>query len=199
MMSSKPNYLTRSHLQMPLHWELTIFGGDTNIQSEIVHFPIYFHLPQVLRMISFVVALQLPSHVWLFATPWTAARQASLSFTLSQSLLKLISIELVLPSNHLILCCPLLLPSSVPALESFLMSWLFASGGQSIRASASASVFPMNIQDWFPLGLTGLFSLQSKGLSRVFANTTVWKHQFSGSQPSLWSNSHICTWLLEKP
>ena len=78
------------------------------------------------------------------------------------------------------------------------MSQFFTSGGQSIGASASASVLPMNIQGWFPLGLTGLISLQSKGLSRVFSSTTVQKHQFSGSQPSLWSSSHTCTWLLEK-
>ena len=88
---------------------------------------------------------------------------------------------------------------SFPASGSFPMSWLFASGGQSIRASASASILPMNTQDWFPLGWTGLISLQSKGLSRVFSNTTVQKHQFLSSQPSLWSNSHIHMWLLEKP
>ena len=83
--------------------------------------------------------------------------------------------------------------------QSFLMSWLFASGGQSIRVSASASILPMSIQCWYPLGLTGLISLQSKGLSRVFSSTAVQKHQFFSAQPSLWSNSHICTWLLEKP
>ena len=88
---------------------------------------------------------------------------------------------------------------SFPALGSFPMSWLFPSSGQSIRASASASVLPMNIQDWFPLGLTGLISLQSKGLSKVFSNTTVQKHQFFGARLSLWSSSHIHTWLLEKP
>ena len=80
-----------------------------------------------------------------------------------------------------------------------LFQWVGSSGGRSIGASASASVLPMNIQDWFPLGLTGLISLQSKGLSRVFSNTTVQKHQFFDAQPSLWSNSHRCTWLLEKP
>ena len=84
---------------------------------------------------------------------------------------------------------------SFPSSGSFPMSWLFPSGGQSIRASAS--VLPMNIQDCFPLGLTGLISLQSKGLSRVFSNTTVQKHQFFGAQFSLQSNSHIHTWLLE--
>ena len=85
------------------------------------------------------------------------------------------------------------------ASASISMSRLSASGGQSIGASASASVLPMNIQDWFPLGLTGLISLKSKGLSRVFSNTTVQKHQFLGAQLSLWSNSCIHTWLLEKP
>ena len=89
-------------------------------------------------------------------------------------------------------------PQSFPAFGSFLISQLFASGGQSIGASASASVHPMNIQGWFPLGLTGWISLQSKGLSRVFSRTTARKHQFFSAQPSLWSNFHIHTWL-EKP
>ena len=143
------------------------------------------------------VTVQLLSHVD-FATSWTAAHQASLSFTVSQSLLKLLSIESVMPSNHFILCHLLLLPLSVPASGSFLMSQLFTSGGQSIGVSASTSVLPMNIQVWFPLGWTGCISLQSKGLSRVFPNTTVQKIQFFCTQPSLWSNSHIQTWLLEK-
>ena len=95
---------------------------------------------------------------------------------------KLMSIELVMPSKHLILCCPLLLlPSVFPRSGSFPVSQLFTSGGQSIRVSASPSVLPMNIQDWFPLGWTGWISLQSKGLSRVFSNTTVQKHQFFGT------------------
>ena len=84
---------------------------------------------------------------------------------------------------------------SFPASRSFLTSQFFESGGQSIGASALASVLPMNIQDWFPLGLTGLISWQSKGLSRDFSNTTVQKHQFFEAQPSLWSNSHVGTWL----
>ena len=88
---------------------------------------------------------------------------------------------------------------SFPASGSFPMSQLFTSGGQSIGASASASVLPVNIQNWFPLGWTGWISLQSKGLSGVISNTTVQKHQFFGAQSSLWSNSHIHTWLLEKP
>ena len=88
---------------------------------------------------------------------------------------------------------------SCPASGSFPVCQFFASGGQSIGVSASASVLPMNIQDWFPLGLTGWISLQSKGLSRIFSNIIVQKHQLFGAQPSLWSNSHIHTWQLEKP
>ena len=127
------------------------------------------------------------SRVWLFATPWTATHQTSLSITSSLSLLKFMSIKSVMPSNHLILCVPFSsCLQSFPASRPFLMSRLFASGGQSIGASASATVLPVNIQDWFPLGLTDLISLQSKGLSRVFSNTTVQKHQFFGAQPSLW-------------
>ena len=87
---------------------------------------------------------------------------------------------------------------SFPASGSFPTCGLFVSGGQGFGTSASASVLPMNIQDWFPLGWTDWISLLSKGLSRVFPSTTVQKHQFFGFQPSLWSNSHICTWLLEK-
>ena len=108
-----------------------------------------------------------------FVTPWTTACQASLSITNSLSLLRLVSIELVMPSNHLILCCPiLLLPSIFPSIRVFQMSWFFTYGGQSIGVSASTSVLPMNIQDWFLLGLTGFTSFQSKVLSKV-SNTTV--------------------------
>ena len=130
-------------------------------------------------------SVQSLSCVQLFATPWTAAQQASLSITNCRSLLKLMSIELVMPSNHFILCRPLLLLQSFPASGSFQLSQLFTSGGQSIGVSASASVFPMNIQDWFSLGWTSWIPLQSKGLSRVFSNTTVQKHQFFGAQLSL--------------
>ena len=126
------------------------------------------------------------SHVQLLATPWTAVCQASLYITNSWSLLQLMSIESVMPFNHLILCCPVLLPlQSFPASGSFAMCQLFASGGQSIGAPASVPVLPMNIQSWFPLGLNGLISLLSKGLSRVFSSTTVWKHWFFVTQPSL--------------
>ena len=120
------------------------------------------------------------SHDQHFVTPWTTAHQASLSITNSQSLLKPMSIESVMPSNHLILCCPLLLlPPIPPNIRVFsnesLFQWLFTWGGQSIGVSASVSVLPMNTQDWSLLGWTGWISSQSKGLSRVFYNTTVQK------------------------
>ena len=114
-------------------------------------------------------SVQSLSCVRLFATPWTAASQASLFITNSWSLPKLMSIESVMPSNHLILCHPLLLcPQSFPASGSFQMSQLFTSDGQSTGVSASTSVLPMNTQDWSPLGWTGHISLKFKGLSRVF-------------------------------
>ena len=124
--------------------------------------------------------------------------QASLSITNSRSLLRLTSIEAVMPSNHLVLCCPLLLmPSIIPSIRVFSKESDLRNNGQSI--GASASVIQMNIQDWFPLGWTDLMSLRSKGLLRIISNTTVQKHQFFGIQPSLWSNSHIHTRLSEKP
>ena len=155
-----------------------------------------------------------------FVKPWTAASQASLSFTISQSLLKLMSIESVMTSR--LLCpspspracsnscllsqwCHSTISSSVipfssclqssPASGSFPMSQFFASGGKIIGASASASVLPMNIQDWFPLGFIGLVFLQSKGLSRVYPNTTVQKYQFFGAHPFY---DPTLTWLLGK-
>ena len=130
-----------------------------------------------------ISSIQLLSRVQFFATPRTVAHQASLSTTNSQSLLKLMSIESVTPTNHLILCRPLLLPPSIfPSIRVFSNDQFFESGGQSIGVSALASVLPMNIQYWFPLGWTGWISLQSKGLSRVFSNTTVQKHQFFSTQ-----------------
>ena len=124
--------------------------------------------------VSSLSSVQSHSHGKLFATPGTAARQASLFFTISPNLLKLMSIESVMMSNHLIHCHHLL--QYFPASESFQISQFFSSGGQSIVVSASASVLPMDIQDWSPLGWTGWISLQSKGLSRVFSNITVQKH-----------------------
>ena len=138
----------------------------------------------------YVAIISLPCCVRLFETPWTAALQASLSFTISRSLLKLMSIELVMPSNHLILCRPLLLlPSIFPSNRVFSSEPTLASGGPSIGASAPAH--QMNIQGCLPLGWTDLTSLPSKGLSRVFSSTIVPKYQFFGIQLSLWSNSHM--------
>ena len=135
----------------------------------------------------------------ILCTSMDCRLQASLSFTIAHSLLKLMSVKSVTPSNHLILCRPLLLPSIFPGIRVFSnKSVLHIRWPKYWSFLASASVLPMNIQDWFPLGLTGLISLQSKGLSRVFFNTTFQKHQFVGTQLSLRFNSHIHTWLLEK-
>ena len=123
------------------------------------------------------------------ATPWTTAYQASLSFTMSQSLLKFMSIESAMLSKHLILCCPFLLPSIFPSIRVFSNELALHIGDQSTGASASALVLLMNIQGLFLLELTGVMSLQFKGLSRVFSSTTLQKHQFFGSQPSLWSSN----------
>ena len=137
-------------------------------------------------------SVQSLSCVQLFATPWTAAHQASLSITNSQMLLKLMSIELVMPPNHLILCCPLfLLPSIFPSIRVF-------SNESVLRIrwpkywSFNFNISPSkDIQDWFPFGWAGWISLQSKGLSRVFSNTTVQKHQFFGAQLSLFKLGKI--------
>ena len=149
-----------------------------------VHFvPDWVEKKWVLLHLSSVQSL---SCVWLFVTPWTAARQASLSITNSRSLLKLMSIKLVMPSNHSSSVIPFSsCLQSFPESGFFQMSQFFTSGGQNIGASASASVLLMNIQNWFPSGLTGLIFLQSKGLSRVFSNTAVQKHQFFSTQLSL--------------
>ena len=149
------------------------------------------------QLLSFLVVVQSLSRVQFFETPWTAASQAPLSFTISR-----------VCSNSCPLrwwCHPTISSSAAPfscglqsfsASGSFPMSWLFPSGGQSIGASSSASVLPVNIQGTFSLGLNSLIFL-SKKLSRVFSSTTIGNHQFFGAQPSLWS--HIHTWLLEKP
>ena len=151
-----------------------------------------------LRLCSDWLVVQSPGHVQLTQTPWTAAHQASLSFTISHSLLKLMSTKSVIPSTILYSVAPFSsCPQSFPASRSFPVCWLLPSDGQSI--AASAIVLPVNIQGWFLLGLTGWSSLLSKGLTRVFSSTTIWKHQFFGAQPSLLFNSHICTQLLGKP
>ena len=164
----------------------------------------------------FVVA-QLVSHVQLFVTPWSHM----LGFTISWSLLKFMSIEHDAPWDCKVLdmtgrlnwltCTEWVMPSHIsfsvtpfssysqfpPASGSFPVSQFFISGGQNI--GASASVLPINIQGWLPLGLTTLISLLSRGFSSVFCNTRIQKHQFFSAQPSLWSNSHIRTCLMEKP
>ena len=147
-------------------------------------------------MLSQFSSVQSLSRVWLFVTPWITARQVSLSITNSNSC----------PSSWW--CHPAISSSvipfsscsqSLPASGYFPISQLFTWGGQSIGVSASASVLPMNTQDSSPLGWTGWISLQSKGLSRAFSNTTVQKHQFFGTQLSSQSNSHIYIWPLGKP
>ena len=145
-------------------------------------------------------SVQSLSHVWLFATPGTAARQASLSMTNSQSPPKPMSIKLMMPSNHLILCCPrLLLPSIFPSIRVFSSEstvhmrwpnyWSFSFNISPSNEHPGLISFRIN---WLDL-------LESKGLSRVFSNTTVQKHQFFSSQPSSQSKSHLHTWPLEKP
>ena len=129
--------------------------------------------------------IQLLSHVRFFVTLWTTAHQASLFITKTQSLLKLMSIHLVMLSNHLILFSPFPLAFNLSSIKSFPMSRFYTSGGQSIGVSSSISVLTMNIQGWSPLEWTGLISLQSKELSKVFSNTTVQKHQFFSAQLSL--------------
>ena len=166
------------------------------IQGENTEFP----WENVSVIQSEIVAVQLLTHVWLFETPWLETSQAPLFSTICRSLLKFMSFESVMLLNHLILFCPFFFHlQSFPASWSFPVSWLFASGGQSIGASASASVFPMNIQGWFPVGLTGLISLLSKGLSRVFSSTTIQKHQFFTTQPSIWSNFYTQYTATGKP
>ena len=141
-----------------------------------------------------MASVQSLSCVWLFVTPWTAARQAFLSITNSRTLLKFMSIESVMPANHLILCHPLLLlPSIFPSIRVFFSESILCLRWPKYWSFFSVSVLPMNIQDWFPLRLTGLISLLSKGLSRVFSNTTVLRHQYFGTQPFYCQLSHSYT------
>ena len=153
-----------------------------------------------MNFVVVVVVVQSLSCIHLFVTPWAAARtaahQASLSFTLSQSFAETHVHWVGDAIQHLILCRRLLLlPSIFPSIRVFSNE-----SSLCIRwPKASASVLPENIQDLFPLGLAGLISLQPKGLWRVCSNTTVQKYQFFGAQPSLWSSFHIHTWLVEKP
>ena len=152
------------------------------------HFSTVFLFSWLLSSVLLLICVQ------LLMTLWTTAHQASLSFSISQSLLRFMSIESVMSTNHINFYNPLLLqPSIFPSIRVFSYESALHIRWPKWGASASASVFPVNIQDWFPLGWTGLISLQSKGLSRVFSNTTVQKHQFFGAQPSSQYNSHIHT------
>ena len=175
---------------IPLYYDTYFFNSHTVFfspkYSDICHNPLS--------------SLQSLSRVSLFATPWIRARQASLSITNTRSLPKPMCISwwcrpVISPSVIPFCSCP----QSFPGLGSFPMSQLFAWGDQSIGVSASTSVPPMNTQDYSLLGWTGWIFPQSKGVSRVFSNTTVQKHQFFSAQLSSPSNSHIHTWLLEKP
>ena len=140
-------------------------------------------------------SVQSLSHIRLFATPWIAAHQASLSITNSRSSFRLTSIESVTPSSHLILCHPLLLlPPILPSIRVFSNESTLP-----MRWPKYWSFIPKTSQGWSPSEWTGWISLQSKGLSRVFSNTTVQKHQFFGAQLSSQSDSHIHTWPQEKP
>ena len=165
-------------------WNILILSCLVSLRIKIFHFS----------------SVQWLSHLWLFATPWTAAHQASLSVTNSRSLLKLGSIESVMPSNYLILCCPLLLPPSIfPSIRVFSNESILCIRWPKFW-SFNFSISPSNEYlglisfriDWFDL-------LAVQGLSKVFSNTTVQKHQFFGTQLFLQSNSHTRTWLLEKP
>ena len=153
---------------------------------------------RALSLVGKMVVVQSLSHVWLFLSPH-GLQQARLLYSLSPGVClnswPLSQWWYLTISSSATLFSPCL--QCLPALGSFTVSQFFASGGQSI--GASASVLPTNIRGWFPLGFTGLISFLSKGLSRVFSNTTVQKHQFFSPQLSLYSNSHIHTWLLEKP
>ena len=163
----------------------------------------YHYIISIIFILSSIIqfsSVQSLSHVRFFVTPWIAAQQASLSITNSRSSLKLIPYwvsDAIQPSHPLLSPFP---PAPNPSQhQSFPMSQLFSWVGQSTGVSASASFLPKKSQGWSPSGLIGWISLQSKGLSRVFSNTTVQKHQFFGAQPSSQSNSRTHTWALEKP
>ena len=146
-------------------------------------------------------SVQSLSHVWLFVTPWTIARQPSLSIANSQSLLKLMSMESVVPSNNFILCRPFSCLQSFPASGSFQMSQFFILGSQSIGVSASASVLPMNTQDWFPLGWTGWISLQSNSSCSLRQFSLSWSALFISSSPfplSFSEEKENGLWQVEK-
>ena len=183
-----------------------IYMPTSNIVRNLIKWEKFFrYLTKVKRICSnnipkrlwFVAVVYSLSHVWLFATSWTAGWQASLSFTVSQSLLKVMSIESMMPSNHLILCHPLLLlPSIFPSIRDFSNDSALWVRWPKVW---SFSISPSNEYSGliFSLGLTVLISLLYKGLSRVFSSSTIQQHQLFYAQP-LWSNAHISSWLLEE-
>ena len=174
-------------LALPESLQEAYYSGASASYSKTVALTSWNTLPEYYIMnILAVVVLQLLSHILLFMTPWTAAYQASMSFTISQGLLKLMSIELMMPSNHLNFC--LLLPSIFPSIGVF-SNELALHIRWPMYWSLTSSILPMNIQGWYPLGLTGLISLLSKRLSRVFSSTTVQKHSSSALNQNILINS----------
>ena len=179
-------------------WNGTTFMENNTVITQKIKIELSYVI--AILLLDQFSSVQPLSHIWLFATPWIAAHQASLFITNSPVHLNSRSSSRwchpaisssVVPFSS----CP----QSLPASESFPMSQLFAWRDQSTGVSALASFLPKKCQSWSPSEWTGWISLQSKGLSRVFSNTTVQKHQFFGAQPSSQSNSHIHTWPQEKP
>ena len=193
IVSIMSKYPSSFSMSLPLSLQLFVSPLIQNIDTHIhilytyaYNFIFFIYMYIYIPLYTCISSVQLLSRVHLFATPQTTARQASLSVANSRNLLKLMSITSVMPSNHLFLCRPLLVPPSIfPSIRVFSNESILHISGVGVGVSASASGLPMNIQDWFPLGLTGWISLQSKRLSRVLSNTTVQKHQFFGTQLSL--------------
>ena len=203
--SNFPSNESVLHIRWPKYWHFSFRSSSSNDYPGLISFRIdWFNLLAVQGTLKYLLqhqsSVQSLSHVRLLATPWTATCQASLCVTNSLSLLKPISIETVMPSSHLILCRPLLLlPSIFPSIRVFSNESAVHIRWPKYWSFSFIISLPMNTQDWSPLGWTGWISLKSKGLSRVFSNTTVQKHQFFGTQLSSQSNSHIHTWPLEEP
>ena len=160
-------------------WIVSLY--PVSLFESILELKLWFNQDLIVFGLFIISSVQSLSCIQLFATPWTAARQASLSITKLPEFIQTRVYPAISSSVIPFSSCP----ESLPASESFLMSQFFAWGGQTIGVSASASVLPMNTQDWSPLGWTGWISLQSNGLSRIICNTTVQKHQFFGTQHSL--------------
>ena len=180
-----------------------LFGGRSGDYQDLGHCPLFdfYGWPWNCQGLSFHLlacccCCSLVKSCPALCNPMDCSILGSLSFTITQSLLRLMSTESVMPSNHLILCYSLLhLPSIFPSIRVFCRESALRIRWPKYGTSTAAEVLPVRIQGWFPLGLTGLISLQTKGLSRVFSSTTIRKHQFFGAQPSLPSNSHIHSYM----